>query len=72
MHKWTYAEDAKEEKSVRIIIKKTIHRIVFKWDGEIIGYKERYEYIYEPTFVYSTDEVNYDEVEHETKTKYLQ
>jgi hypothetical protein len=52
VHKWTYTEDVKEEKSVLIIIKKITYRKKFKWEGEIIGYEERYEYVYEPTFVY--------------------
>ena len=51
-HKWTYTEDVKEEKSVLITVKKITYRKNFKWEGGIIAYKERYVYIYEPTFVY--------------------
>ena len=52
VHKWTYSEDVKEPKSVLIQIKKIAFRTTFKWERGIIGYKERYVYIYEPTFVY--------------------
>ena len=52
VHKWTYSEDVKEPKSVLIQIKKITFRTTFKWDGGIIGYKERYMYVYEPAFVY--------------------
>ena len=68
VHKWTYAEDVAKEKSIKITIKKVTYRITYKFDGKIIGYKEKYEYIYEPTFMYhdSVSEVS-DEVEHKTK-----